>query len=95
MPKHVIRIHNAATKSTVTRGIDILYLLVVLVAVIIVMTVARAYSGYDHPFVNAMERHFQVYPGQTRVWPECGCTIRYVGTTVNGHRYSIVIDKLD
>ncbi len=77
------------------RATSVIYLLIVLAAFIIVMAVAVAYGGYDHPFVNAMERHFQVYPGQTKVWPECGCTIRYVGTTVHGNRYTVTIDKLD
>ncbi len=77
-----------------TRTISVAYLLIVLAAFLIVMMVA-VYAGYDHPFVNAMERHFQVYPGQTKVWPECGCTIRYVGTTVHGNRYTVTIDKLD
>ncbi len=81
---------------TTGRVFGMVYLLIVLAAFILVIVAARsAYSGYDHPFVNAMERHFQVYPGQTKVWPECGCTIRYVGTTVHGNRYTITIDKLD
>ncbi len=58
------------------------------------LAIQKAYSGYDH-FVNMMERKFQVYPGQTRVWPECGCTVRYVGTTAHGSRYTVTIDKLD
>jgi hypothetical protein len=60
-----------------------------------VMAIQKAYSGYDHPFISLMERHFQVFPGQTKVWPDCGCTVRYVGTTVHGRRYTVIIDKLD
>ncbi len=59
------------------------------------MAMKKAYSSDAHPFISAMERHFQVYPGQTKVWPECGCTIRYVGTAAHGNRYMITIDKLD
>ncbi len=59
------------------------------------LAMQNAYSGYDHPFVSMMERKFQVYPGQTKVWPECGCTVRYVGTSVHGNRYTIVLEKLD
>ncbi len=59
------------------------------------LAIQKAHSDYAHPLVSMLERKFQVYPGQTRVWPECGCTIRYVGTTVRGGRYNIVFDKLD
>jgi hypothetical protein len=46
-------------------------------------------------FVQTMERRAGLLPGQTKVLPECSCTVRYVGTAVHGHRYTIVIDKLD
>ena len=53
--------------------------------------IARAADG----MIGSLERHFQVTPGSTRVLQECGCTVRYIGTTVHGHRYTVTIDKLD
>jgi hypothetical protein len=46
-------------------------------------------------FVQMIERREGVWPGKTTVWPDCNCSVRYVGTTVHGNRYTIVIDKLD
>lgn len=53
--------------------------------------VARANDG----MVSLLERHFQIMPGSTRVLPECGCTVRYLGTSVHGRRYTVVLEKLD
>ncbi len=53
-------------------------------------------SGHgDDGFIRMLEMRQGVAPGQTRVLPECNCTIRYVGTFVHGKRYTVVIDKLD
>jgi hypothetical protein len=58
------------------------------------MAIQKAYSR-EGGFVAFMEAHFHVQPGVTKVWPDCGCTVRYVGTSVHGNRYSVTIDKLD
>ena len=34
-------------------------------------------------------------PGMTRVLPECGCTVKYVGTKVVGTDYFVHFKKLD
>ncbi len=57
------------------------------------LMMASAHS--DDGFVRMLEMRQGVSPGQTRVLPECNCTIRYVGTFVRGKRYTVVIDKLD
>ena len=77
------------------RAINIAYLLIVLAAFIIIMAVARNASGAANGFVQMIERREGMFPGQTKVWPDCGCTVRYVGTTVHGNRYTVTIDKLD
>lgn len=46
-------------------------------------------------FVSLLEQREGMRPGQTRVIPECGCTIRYNGTTVSGNHYAVHIDRLD
>lgn len=47
------------------------------------------------PFVQTIERSVGMSPGMTRVLPECGCTIRYNGTSVSGNHYAVHIEKLD
>ena len=46
-------------------------------------------------FVALLEQRFAMQPGSTRVLPECGCTIRYLGTNANGRHYNVRIDRLD
>lgn len=46
-------------------------------------------------FVQTIERSVGMSPGMTRVLPECGCTIRYNGTSVSGNHYAVHIEKLD
>ena len=62
--------------------------------------VARAGFQTDQ-FVRMIERrlsgdaHFAVAPGVTVTTPECGCTIRYLGTKIDGHIYAVYLDKMD
>jgi hypothetical protein len=51
-------------------------------------------AGYN-AFISMIEKREGVWPGKTTVWPDCNCSVRYIGTSVHGHRYTIVIDKLD
>ncbi len=60
---------------------------------ILAAVLGHAWAGDN--FVRLLEARQGVVPGQTRVLPECNCTIRYVGTFVHGKRYTVVIDKLD
>lgn len=46
-------------------------------------------------FIRTLEASQGIAPGSTRVLPQCGCTIRYVGTSVSGNHYTVHIDKLD
>lgn len=46
-------------------------------------------------FVQMIERREGMSPGQTKVLPECSCTIRYLGTTVHGRNYDVHIRRLD
>lgn len=59
------------------------------------MIFARLPLYANDGMVGMLERHFQVVPGATRVLPECGCTVRYLGTTVHGRRYTVTIERLD
>lgn len=45
--------------------------------------------------VQTIEMRVGVLPGQTKVIPECGCTVRYLGTKVRGRTYTITLQKLD
>jgi len=55
---------------------------------------SRAHFTQDN-FVRLIEAREGIVPGQTRVIPDCSCTVRYVGTQVSGNRYKVVFDKLD
>lgn len=52
-------------------------------------------------FVRLMEHrfsamaHVNVVPGSMILDLDCGCTVKYVGTRVNGIHYHIDLDKLD
>lgn len=46
-------------------------------------------------FTRMVERNIGMAPGTMKTMPECGCTIRYNGTRINGGHYDVSIDKLD
>jgi hypothetical protein len=52
-------------------------------------------------FVQMIERkisgssHIQITPGVIVTDPDCGCTVKYLGTKIVGHVYWVGIDKLD
>ena len=60
----------------------------------VVALVAYSMASSDS-FIRMVEMREGVSPGQTRVLPECSCTVRYVGTSVHGRRYSVIFDRLD
>ncbi len=62
-------------------------------AILIVLLLAG--HGSNDAFVQMMEQRQGMTRGQTKVVPECGCTIRYLGTRINGRRYEVIIEKLD
>jgi hypothetical protein len=81
---------------SINRVIEIAYLLLGLITFVIVVMAARiAWSMSRDSFVQMLEQREGIAPGQTKVLPACGCTVRYVGTFVRGKRYTVVIDKLD
>jgi hypothetical protein len=70
-------------------------LTLVVCAALVLTSVVRNATGASNSLVSLVEARLQVIPGQTRVLPDCGCTVRYIGTFVHGQRYSVVFDKLD
>jgi hypothetical protein len=76
-------------------------LIIAVMAIVLIVAFRYAYSAGGDRFVQMIERRVgndigvAIYPGATKVWPDCGCTVRYVGTFVRGGRYTIVLDKLD
>ena len=62
--------------------------------------VARAGFQTDQ-FVRMIERrlsgdaHMNIGPGVMVSSPECGCTIKYLGTKIEGHVYAVYLDKMD
>ena len=70
-------------------------LVVAVVAIILIVAFRYAYSAGGDAFVRMLEAREGMYPGRTRVIPECGCTVRYLGTRVNGRVYSVELEKLD
>ena len=71
-------------------------LIVAVIAIVLIVVVRYALSAGGNPLsIQMIERREGVWPGKTTVWPDCNCSVRYVGTIVHGNRYTIVIDKLD
>ena len=62
--------------------------------IVLLAMLAVAYADGDS-LVRAIEMREGVAPGGTRVIPDCSCTVRYLGTTVHGNRYTITLEKLD
>ena len=63
---------------------------------------ANAATGVrTDPFVRMIERrlsgdaHMNIGPGVMVSSPECGCTIKYLGTKIEGHVYAVYLDKMD
>ncbi len=76
------------------RVIEAVYLVIIAMALMLVFLAARNALGSDN-FVQMIERREGMAPGQTKVLPECSCTIRYLGTTVRGRNYDVHIRRLD
>lgn len=63
---------------------------------LVYLSSARAESGFrTDPLVKIIEQEQGLSPGGTRILPECGCTVRYLGTKIQGHVYMVYLDKLD
>jgi hypothetical protein len=55
-----------------------------------------AHAGYQsNSFVRMIEQHVGIQPGEVRVLTECSCTVKYLGTKIDGRLYTIVLEKLD
>jgi hypothetical protein len=52
-------------------------------------------KAYSSSLVSMFEARFGGPPGTTRVIPECGCTMKYVGTRIEGTDYFVHFKKLD
>lgn len=71
-----------------------LYLVLAMWGTSIIVAHARAIYSEDS-FVRMIERQQGMFPGVMRTIPECGCTILYRGTRIEGRHYHVDIDKLD
>jgi hypothetical protein len=69
------------------------YLVTILVAGLLCLGLRLAYPA--DRFVALIEQSVGMRPGQTKVLPACGCTIRYMGTSGSGRHYVVRIDRLD
>ena len=73
--------------------------IVALVGLIVYASAADVYR--TDAFVRMIERHIsasthvEITPGIEVTNPECQCTVRYDGTRIDGHHYSVEFDKLD
>ena len=68
-----------------------------LVLIIVVVLVGLVYAfGAGGADVAAMEAALGVAAGSTRVVPQCGCTIRYLGAKkINANTFAVYIQKLN
>ena len=66
---------------------------IAITVLVIFITWAAEGATYD-PVVGMLERHYGG-PGTAHVLPDCGCTVRYMGTSVHGRRYTVTLDRLD
>lgn len=74
---------------------------VLIVFLVATAAVAAAPRYGEDAFVRMIERqlsasaHFSIGPGVTITSPECQCTVKYLGTRIEGRHYHVDIDKLD
>ncbi len=61
----------------------------------LILFTAMGGASSTNSFIQMLERREGVAPGQTKVIPECGCTVRYLGTRVHGRIYTVELEKLD
>jgi hypothetical protein len=81
---------------SITRVIEIAYLLLGLITFVIVVMAARiAWSMSRDSFVQMIEQRQGMAPGGTKVIPDCSCTMQYLGTQVRGRDYFVHLRKLD
>lgn len=74
------------------RVINIWYGLILIVAAMMLATVAH--NAWGAGIVSIFEMRFGA-PGTPHVVPECGCTMRYVGTKVEGRDFYVHFRQLD
>ena len=63
---------------------------------------AQASSGFrTDKFVRMIESqiagnaHVSIGPGTTVTLMQCQCSVKYLGTKIDGHVYEVYLDKLD
>ncbi len=69
------------------------YGLILVIAALLLALVCRQALAAT-PLVALLEAHYGA-PGTPHVLPECGCTVRYLGTTVKGQDYFVHLRRLD
>ena len=85
-------------KQTYPLSSDFWFYVVAIVIIILtgLMVYANAATGFrTDPLVQTIEQQQGMLPGSTKVIPQCGCTVRYLGTKIEGHIYEVYLDKLD
>jgi hypothetical protein len=69
-------------------------MVIIVLCAFVIYSHASSAFGVD-PLVKALEREQGLRPGRTMVIPECSCTVKYLGTRIEGHTYMIYLAKLD
>lgn len=71
-------------------------------ALFLYLNSARASPGFrTDQFVRMIESritgstHLSIGPGVVLVVPQCQCSVKYLGTKIQGHVYAVYIEKLD
>ena len=75
------------------RLVSTIYLLIILIAAMLIGIAARQAMGAGS-LVNIFEARFGA-PGTPHVVPECGCTMKYVGTKVDGRDFYVHFRQMD
>lgn len=67
-----------------------------LLLVAALISAAHGHPGFQSDgFVRMLERHVGIEAGETKVLPECSCSVKYLGTKIDGKLYTVVIEKMD
>jgi hypothetical protein len=76
--------------------------IVVAAGLVVWLSGAHASTGFrTDPFVHLIESqisgasHVAIGPGTTVTIPQCQCSVKYLGTKIEGHLYMVYLDKLD
>ena len=78
-----------------TRSLPILLPCSILLGAAVVNAAHGRGAFQSDGFVRMLERHVGIEAGETKVLPECSCSVRYLGTKIDGKLYTVVIEKMD